>query len=135
VKILLAEDDHVQSRLLEHHLLDRGFKVRTAFDAQAAWDAADKDPPDVVLLDLQMPGGTGLTFLKKKSASSRLRGVPVIVITAIEDALVRRMAEQYGAQSIFPKPVNLMLLDVVLESVRSGLPPHDAAGHTPGSLK
>jgi CheY-like chemotaxis protein len=131
VNILLAEDDKVQNRLLEHHLVSRGFTVRTAFDAQTAWDAAEKDPPDVVLLDLHMPGGTGLTFLKRKNTSSRLRDVPVIVITAMEDALVRRMAEQYGARSIFPKPVDLMLLDVALESVRSGLPHPSDTKHGP----
>ncbi len=111
----------MQSRSLEKHLVDRGFIVRTAFDAQAAWESAERDPPDVILLDLQMPGGTGLAFLKKRNASSRLRNVPVIVITGMEDALVRRMAEQQGAQTIFSKPVDLMLLDVALESVRSRL--------------
>ncbi len=121
MNILLAEDDKVQNRSLEKHLVDCGFQVRTAFDAKSAWDAAEKDPPDVILLDLQMPGGTGLTFLKKRNASSRLRNVPVIVITAMEDALVRRMAEQQGAQTIFSKPVDLMLLDVALESVRRKL--------------
>lgn len=124
MNVLLAEDDKVQSRLLARHLIDRGFTVHTAFDAQAAWEAAEKDPPDVILLDLQMPRGTGLTFLKKRNASSRLRNVPVIVITGMEDALVQRMAEQQGAQSIFSKPVDLVLLDVALESVRSKLPQH-----------
>jgi DNA-binding response OmpR family regulator len=94
VNILLAEDDKVQSRLLEAHLVARGFTVRTAFDAQSAWDAAEQYPPDAVLLDLQMPGGTGLSFLKQKNGSSGLRAVPVIVITAVEDTLVRRMAER-----------------------------------------
>jgi len=124
VNILLAEDDKVQSRLLARHLADRGFTVSTAFDAQSAWEAAEQNPPDAILLDLQMPKGTGLTFLKKRNASSRLRNVPVIVITAMEDAMVRRMAEQQGAQTIFSKPVDLMLLDVALESVRCKLPQH-----------
>lgn len=128
MNILLAEDDKVQSRLLARHLVDRGFTVHTAFDAQSAWEAAEQNPPDAILLDLQMPAGTGLTFLKKRNASSRLRNVPVIVITATEDALVRRMAEQQGAHAIFSKPVDLMLLYVTLESVRSML-------HRPGDAR
>jgi len=122
MNILLAEDDKVQSRLLERHLKDRGYQVRAAFDADAAWKAATQDPPDLILLDLQMPGGTGLGLLKKRSASARLRAVPVIVITGMEDPLVLRMAEQHGVESVFRKPVDLILLDVVLESVRSQLP-------------
>jgi len=121
VKVLLAEDDKIQSRLLASHLTNRGIEVHVAFDADSAWRAAESDPPDVILLDLQMPGGTGLGFLKKRNASSLLRGVPVIVITGMEDPLVLRMAEQHGVESIFSKPVDFMLLDVSLESVRSRL--------------
>jgi len=131
VKVLLAEDDKVQSRLLERHLAGRNLQVRVAFDADSAWHAAEADPPDVILLDLQMPGGTGLGFLKKRNASSRLRGVPVIVITGMEDQLVLRMAEQQGVEAIFPKPVDLMLLDVSIESVRARVPAGSPAKPAP----
>ena len=127
MKILLAEDDKVENRLLERHLAGRGFAVRAVFDAESAWQAAEKDLPDVILLDLHMPGGTGLGFLKKRSASSRLRAVPVIVITAMDDPLVLRMAEKQGVESVFSKPVDLILLDVSLEAVRSRLTPHPPA--------
>ncbi|HUI39288.1 MAG TPA: response regulator [Candidatus Nitrosotalea sp.] len=135
MNILLAEDDKLQNRLIEHHLVGRGFTVRTAFDARAAWESAEQNPPDAILLDLQMPGGTGLNFLKKRNASSRLRNVPVIVITAMEDALVRRIAEQHGAQAIFSKPVDFMLLDVTLESVRSQLTHQGARANVPNARK
>jgi len=131
VKVLLAEDDKVQSRLLEKHLIGRGLQVRVAFDADSAWHAAEADPPDVILLDLQMPGGTGLGFLKKRNASSRLRNVPVIVITGMEDHLVLRMAEQQGVESIFPKPVDFVLLDVSIESVRVRSSSHAPAKQAP----
>lgn len=119
MNVLLAEDDKVQSRILERHLAGRGYAVRTVFDAESAWAAVEQNPPDVVLLDLQMPGGTGLGFLKRRSASSRYRAIPVIVITGMEDQLVLRMAEQQGVESIFQKPVDFLLLDVSLESVRA----------------
>ena len=131
MKVLLAEDDKVQSRLLEKHLVGRGLQVRVAFDADSAWHAAEADPPDVILLDLQMPGGTGLGFLKKRNASSRLRNVPVIVITGMEDHLVLRMAEQQGVESIFPKPVDFVLLDVSIESVRVRSSSHAPAKQAP----
>lgn len=131
MKVLLAEDDKVQSRLLEKHLVGRGLQVRVAFDADSAWHAAEDDPPDVILLDLQMPGGTGLGFLKKRNASSRLRNVPVIVITGMEDHLVLRMAEQQGVESIFPKPVDFVLLDVSIESVRVRSSSHAPAKQAP----
>ncbi|HKO05499.1 MAG TPA: response regulator [Candidatus Acidoferrales bacterium] len=126
MNILVADDDRVQSRLLEKHLAARGFKVQVAFDAASAWEKLAKVRPDAILLDLQMPGGTGLGFLKKRNASPSHRNIPVIVITATEDPLVLRMAEQSGVTSVMPKPVNLMLLDVTLESVRSSMSPKPA---------
>jgi DNA-binding response OmpR family regulator len=130
MNILVAEDDRVQSRLLEKHLLGRGFEVQIAFDANTAWEKALKERPDVILLDLQMPGGTGLGFLKKRNSSSIHRHIPVIVITAVEDPLVLRMAEQNGARSVLSKPVDMKRLDATLESVRSQLAPKPAV--TPG---
>ncbi|HKM90615.1 MAG TPA: response regulator [Candidatus Acidoferrales bacterium] len=130
MNILVADDDPVQSRLLEKHLTGRGFKVQIAFDASTAWEKVQKERPDAILLDLLMPGGTGLGLLKKRNGSSSHRNLPVIVITAVEDPLVLRMVEQSGVVSIMPKPVDLMLLDVTLESVRSSLPAKPAM--TPG---
>lgn len=131
MNILIAEDDRVQAHLLEKHLITRGCQVQIAFDAATAWEKVQTDRPDVILLDLQMPGGTGLGFLKKRNASAGHRTIPVIVITAIEDRLVLRMAEQGGVVSVMPKPVDLMLLDVTIESVRSRLPSKPVA--TPGN--
>ena len=122
MNILVAEDDRVQSHVLEKHLTGRGFKVQIAFDAKTAWEKVEKERPDVILLDLQMPGGTGLGFLKKRNGSASHRNIPVIVITGIEDPLVLRMVEQSEVLSVMPKPVDMILLDVTLESVRSSLP-------------
>jgi len=126
MNILVAEDDQAQGHLLVKHLTARGYKVRIAFDASIAWEKVQEERPDVILLDLQMPGGTGLGFLKKRNSSASHRNIPVIVITAIEDPLVLRMAERSGVASIMPKPVDMMLLDVTLECVRSGLPSKSA---------
>ncbi len=131
MNILVAEDDRVQCRMLEKHLTGRGFKVQLAFDASTAWEKMQKERPDVILLDLQMPGGTGLGFLKKRNGSASHRNIPVIVITAMEDPLVLRMVEQSEVLSVMPKPLDMMLLDVTLESVRSSLPAKPAM--TPGT--
>ena len=126
MNILVADDDRTQSHLLLKHLTGLGHKVRIAFDASTAWERVQEEPPDVILLDLQMPGGTGLGFLKKRNNSASHRHIAVIVITGVEDPLVLRMAEQSEVQSVMPKPVDLMLLDVTLESVRSSLPSKSA---------
>jgi len=130
VNVLLAEDERVQCRLLEKYLTARGYKLQVAFDASTAWEKMQKEPPDAILLDLHMPGGTGLGFLKKRNGSAAHRNIPVIIITSMEDPLVLRMVEQNEVLSVMQKPVDMMLLDVTLESVRSSLPAKPAM--TPG---
>jgi len=130
LNILVAEDERVQCHLLDEYLTGRGYKVQVAFDAATAWEKMQKDRPDVILLDLHMPGGTGLGFLKKRNGSAGHRNIPVIVITGMDDPLVLRMVEQSEVLSVLSKPVDMMLLDVTLESVRCGLPSKPAV--TPG---
>jgi DNA-binding response OmpR family regulator len=58
MKILIADDDRVHVHMLESCLKARGFRVNVAFDAIQAWMAAIRTPPDAIILDIQMPGGT-----------------------------------------------------------------------------
>ena len=119
MNVLVVEDDLVQSRQLERYLIGRGYSVSLAIDVQSAWEAAEEITPDVILLDLNIPGGTGLRFLIQRNGSSRLRAVPVIVITCVEDPVVRQMAAEHVVEVIFSKPVDYQLLGASLDSVRS----------------
>jgi len=123
VNVLVVEDDLVQSRQLERYLIGRGCSVLLAIDVQSAWEAAEEHTPDVILLDLNIPGGTGLRFLNQRNGSSRLRSVPVIVITCVEDPVVRGMAAQQVVEVIFSKPVDYRQLGATLDDVRSRMPP------------
>jgi CheY-like chemotaxis protein len=122
MRILVAEDDRVHNRLIEKHLKARGYEVCTAFDASEAWLAIERCPADLILLDVHMPGGTGLGFLKKLRHSSDFREIPVIVITASEDPLVLRMTEMHDPVAIFSKPVDFLLLDQSISSCQRPAP-------------
>ncbi len=122
---LVVEDDVVQSTQLERFLTARGYAVSLAIDVQSAWEAALEDPLDVILLDLNIPGGTGLRFLTQRNGSDRLRAVPVIVITCVEDPVVRRMAQEHVVEVIFSKPVDYRQLGAALDAAsnRMSAPP------------
>src|SRR2546430_17605859 len=81
-KILVADDDKVTLETLSAQLRGAGFQVVTAMDAMLAFMAAQRTSPDVVLLDIQMPGGTGLDTLKRLHASTKAQAIPVIAISA-----------------------------------------------------
>jgi CheY-like chemotaxis protein len=104
-KILVADDDPVTLETLGAQLRAAGFQVVTAMDAMQALMVAQRAAPDLVLLDIQMPGGTGLNALKRLRTSSKTQGIPVIVISVLTGP-VRQEALALGAVEFFPKPVD-----------------------------
>ena len=128
MRILVADDDVVLTRLLEQRLHDRGFEVQIAHDALQAWQTVRREPPDLILLDIKMPGGTGLAVLRRLKNNQAVRGVPVIVITAAEEQslLQQILALQPGA--LLRKPVKLADLDFEISRL---LAQHELAGSAP----
>ena len=65
MKVLFADDDRVLTHLLSSRLRAKGAETIVAHDAMQAFMSAMRSPPDVIVLDVQMPGGTGIEALKK----------------------------------------------------------------------
>jgi len=79
---LLIEDDRDVSALFRHVLGMAGYRAEIALNGVEAMDKLSTETPDIVLLDLQLPGISGVDILKKMRADDRLKTVPVVVITA-----------------------------------------------------
>jgi adenylate cyclase len=108
--ILVVDDDAVNRKLLEHSLVGEGHRVVAARDGNEAIERLRDDPPDVVLLDVLMPGLDGFGVLEHIRADSALQGLPVIMISGLEDfASVIRCIE-LGAEDYLPKPFDPVLL-------------------------
>ncbi|MHB8839459.1 MAG: response regulator, partial [Gemmatimonadaceae bacterium] len=71
--ILLADDDKVQTAMLSARLRTAGYSVATAYDATYTFMVAMKSPPDAVVLDIMMPGGTGRAVRERLKGSSKTR--------------------------------------------------------------
>lgn len=110
MKILVADDDRVQTLMLSARLKDKGFKVTVAYDAIQAWMAAIKTQPDAIILDIQMPGGTGVAVLKQLKDSSKTCQIPVVVLSGSIDPNAASMVKELGADEFLGKPVDLDLL-------------------------
>jgi two-component system phosphate regulon response regulator PhoB len=107
VTVLLADDDRVQTLMLSTRLKAKGFKVTVAYDAIQAWMAAIKTLPDVIVLDIQMPGGTGIAILKQLKTSTKTCQIPVIVLSGSIDPQIAISVKDLGADEFLPKPVDL----------------------------
>ena len=105
--ILIADDDRVQTLILATRLKAKGFRVTVAYDVIQAWMAAIKTLPDMIILDIQMPGGTGIAVLKQLKASTKTSQIPVIVLSGSIDPQTVSTVRNLGADEFLPKPVDL----------------------------
>ncbi|HKM49161.1 MAG TPA: response regulator [Terriglobales bacterium] len=104
-KILIADDSPFQRRLLASFLSPGDFEPVFAGDALQAWMAALRSSPQLILLDINMPAGTGLEVLKRLRMSTKTQHIPVIVVSSEEDPATESMALSLGAMSFLHKPV------------------------------
>ena len=82
-KILVVDDEADVVEYLKTLLEDNGYDVSTASNGNEALDRIKSDRPDLVLLDLQMPGETGTGFYRKMHNSDELKDIPVIVASGL----------------------------------------------------
>lgn len=80
--ILIADDDSDIRDLVTFKLTQAGYDVRAVPDGAAAWDAIASDPPRLAVLDVMMPGLSGLDVLRKVREDAATKDVPVILLTA-----------------------------------------------------
>lgn len=105
--ILVADDDRALSALLATFLEKQGFEVRVTFDALQTWMVALRTRPAAILLDIKMPGGTGLDVLKKLKGSTKTITIPVVAISAVNDPNLPTQAKSLGAEEFMAKPLDL----------------------------
>ncbi|HOW59906.1 MAG TPA: response regulator [Candidatus Omnitrophota bacterium] len=108
-KLLVVDDEIEICEFLKSFFEDRDFKVVTASSGEKALDQVAQFQPDVVLLDIQMPGMDGLQALKKiKESNARTK---VIMVTAVETQEKIEEAMRLGADNYITKPLSLEYLE------------------------
>ncbi|HEX6016551.1 MAG TPA: response regulator [Burkholderiaceae bacterium] len=114
IKVLIAEDDANIVESLSFVLGQEGFAVSAAFDGDEALRRLQRDPPDVVVLDLMLPKRSGFEVLKAVKTDPALRHLPVMVLTAKGQPHDRRLAEEIGVEAFMTKPFsNTEVVDAV----------------------
>jgi len=127
--ILVVDDDPGIRTLLGEYFARNGFRVSLATDGREMRRALDDSRPDLVVLDVMLPGEDGLALCRDLRARSRL---PVIMLTARSDELDRIVGLEMGADDYLAKPFNprelLARVNSILRRVRT-LPPAQGAAH------
>jgi DNA-binding response OmpR family regulator len=113
-KILIVDDDPVLRWGLNLRLRANDYDTAYATDGVSAIAMAQKERPNLILLDLGLPAGDGFTVLERLQQSANLSNIPVIVLTARDPLSSRTRALTAGAAAFFQKPAdNARLLSAI----------------------
>jgi two-component system cell cycle response regulator DivK len=119
MNILVAEDDKALSRMLCGILQEGGHICVPVYDATQAFMYAMKQAPDLILLDVNMPGGSGVGVLQKLKNSTKTSRIPVLVLSGSIDPNLPAQVVEMGAVRYLAKPVDPDALNqAVAEAVR-----------------
>jgi DNA-binding response OmpR family regulator len=105
--ILVVDDTAANLQVLAGMLRDRGYKVRPVPGGKLALQAAQRDPPDLILLDTMMPEMNGYEVCERLKADEKLKGVPVIFISALTEQLDKVQAFAIGGVDYLTKPFHM----------------------------
>ena len=112
--ILIADDDRVLAQLLSSRLSKANYSVVVSYDAMHAFMAALRLAPAAVILDINMPGGSGLEVLKRLKSSTKTSLIPVIVLSGSIDPADQKTVLDQGADEFFGKPPDFERLESAL---------------------
>ena len=105
-KILLVDDSKTELHFLSDLLTKRGFSVRTAEDGEDAMRRLGEDKPDLILMDVVMPGQNGFQLTRAITRDPRFTDVPVIMCTSKNQETDRVWGMRQGARDYIVKPVD-----------------------------
>jgi len=103
-KILVIEDDKNIALALVVRLRSQGYDVKVAYDAVTGISETTRNKPDLVLLDISMPGGGGLLVAQRIRSLTPVAATPIIFLTASKQPDLRAKALELGAADFFEKP-------------------------------
>ena len=120
MRILVVEDQDSIRRMIEALVQARGYEVTAVSSGAKAIDVAMTDPPDMVLLDLNLPGQyDGFDVCQRLRSDPGTRSVPVVIISAMDDDASRARATAAGATAYYTKPFSPIALLKEIDRLKS----------------
>ncbi len=116
IKILVVDDNPNNLRFLSNTLTNRGYKVQRAISGQLALNAANVSPPDLILLDIMMPGMDGYEVCKRLKETDKTKEIPVIFLSALTEAPDKVKAFRLGGVDYITKPFQIEELVARIEN-------------------
>ncbi len=109
-RILLIEDEEDIASLIKLHAEIFGYRLYVEVDGVNGFRAIEREKPDLVLLDIMLPGENGFDICRKMKSSASFRKIPIIIISAKTQEIDMILGLELGADDYMPKPFSLQLL-------------------------
>lgn len=116
-RVLIVDDSPTETYKMSTILSKHGYEVLTAESGEAGVSVAKQQLPDVVLMDIVMPGLNGFQATRQLSRDSATRHIPVIIVTTKDQETDRVWGERQGAKGYLTKPVDGKVLVQTIENV------------------
>ncbi len=116
-RILVVDDDPEIVTMLSTRLTKRGYKVSTAADGHQALELAKSERPDLMLLDVMMPGKSGWEVARALKQDPTTQGIKIVMVTAIGEQVNEITSPLYGADAHIDKPFEFDRLEKVIVSL------------------
>lgn len=116
ITILVVDDMPENAAVLSRFLAPMGYKVEAVNDGETALVYVNKQPPDIILLDLAMPGMDGFEVCQRLKESPETRHIPIIIITGLTDREANIHAIEAGADDFLIKPFDRVLLEARIKN-------------------
>ena len=117
MKILIIEDQPAQLKLAHHVLSAAGHQVTDAEAAERAFVSIAEDRPELILLDMSLPGMDGLALVRKLKADAKTRDIHVVAVTSYPEKYPKRTVLAAGCDAYIVKPISTRNLPAQLDAV------------------
>jgi two-component system, cell cycle response regulator DivK len=121
-RILLVEDNEMNRDMLSRRLTRRGHEVTMAFDGPAGVAAATNDRPDLILMDISLPGMDGWEATKVLRSQAETASIPIIALTAHAMEMDRQRSLEVGCNDFDTKPIDLARLLIKIDALLASEP-------------
>jgi len=120
-RILLIEDNAINRRLAQFLLKSQGYEVWEVTSAPEAFESLKEKQPDLILMDIQLPGMDGLTATRQLKADPATRDIPVLVVTSYAMKGDETKAFEAGCSGYVTKPIDkTVFLEAVAKALQGG---------------
>ena len=116
-KVLIVDDEPTALTTMEAILTGDGYQLEYATNGSMAIEKAEQLLPDLILLDVMMPGMNGFEVCRRLRATPKLAEVPIIILTALDDRSSRLQGIEAGADDYLSKPFRLLEIRELIEKI------------------